>query len=248
MNKKLLTLSVAVLTSAVLLAGNQTIKSLNKEDAKSESTTVNEISNSIPATVDSSTVLPSESKAEAKSVTVENQSPAPSEKQPEEKIISASETEAIALGKAGFSASEVYDKEVDLDYKKGAWVYEVSFEKDYIDYEYIIDAVSGEVLYSKSEPEYDYNKSVPATEESKQPSAAEKSEVSESRISAKEAEAIALKKAGFSASEVYDKDVELDYERGSWVYEVSFEKDRTDYEYIIDAVSGEILHSEADID
>ena len=248
MNKKLLTLSVAVLAAAVLLAGNQTIKSLNKEDAKSESTTVNEISNSIPATVDSSTVLPSESKAEAKSVTVENQSPAPSEKQPEEKIISASETEAIALGKAGFSASEVYDKEVDLDYKKGAWVYEVSFEKDYIDYEYIIDAVSGEVLYSKSEPEYDYNKSVPATEESKQPSAAEKSEVSESRISAKEAEAIALKKAGFSASEVYDKDVELDYERGSWVYEVSFEKDRTDYEYIIDAVSGEILHSEADID
>ena len=248
MNKKLLTLSVAVLAAAVLLAGNQTIKSLNKEDAKSESTTVNEISNSTPATVDSSMAPPSELKTEVQSVsTVENQSPAPSEKQSEEKKISAAEAEAIALEKSGFSASEVYDKEVDLDYEKGAWVYEVSFEKNYIDYEYIIDAVSGEVLYSKAEPENDY-KSVPATKESEQPSADEKSEAVESRISAKEAEAIALKKAGFSASEVYDREVELDYERGSCVYDVSFEKDRTDYEYIIDAVSGEILHSEADID
>ena len=64
----------------------------------------------------------------------------------------------------------------------------------------------------------------------------------------KDAEAIALNKAGFAASEVYDKETELDFEKGAWVYEVSFEKDRIDYEYVIDAVSGEILYSEAEAD
>lgn len=65
-------------------------------------------------------------------------------------------------------------------------------------------------------------------------------------ITPQEAKNIALTAAGFDSADVWDKEVEPDYENGRWFYEVSFEKNGTDYEYIIDAKSGEILHSEVD--
>ncbi len=70
----------------------------------------------------------------------------------------------------------------------------------------------------------------------------------ESRISSEKARKIALKNAGFSANDVFDLDIELDFERGSWIYEISFENSNKDYEYVIDAVNGKILHSHAERD
>lgn len=69
---------------------------------------------------------------------------------------------------------------------------------------------------------------------------------SQATITADEAKAIALDHAGFSEGEVYDFESELDHERGTLVYEISFENKNVDYEYIIDATTGEILHSEVD--
>ena len=65
-------------------------------------------------------------------------------------------------------------------------------------------------------------------------------------ITPQEAKNIVLSAAGFDSADVWDKEVEPEYENGKWFYEVSFEKNGTDYEYIIDAKSGEILHSEVD--
>lgn len=65
-------------------------------------------------------------------------------------------------------------------------------------------------------------------------------------ITAEQAKAIALKKAGFDSADVWDKEVEQENENGKRVFEVSFEKNGIDYEYIIDAQSGEILFSEVD--
>ena len=252
MNKKLLVLSIAVLAVTALFAGSQTIRSINNETTQSVSTTVNEADNITTVASDSSEVLQQESDKAVKPVAAaEEQSPSAAASQPERKKISAAEAEAVALEKAGFAASEVYDKEIELDYENGVLVYEVSFDKDRTDYDYVIDAASGEILHSKVDPEGEKavteaakKEEKPAAEENKQPTTS--AAKAESRISVEEAESIALKKAGFSASEVYDKEVELDYERGSWVYEVSFEKDRTDYDYVIDAASGEILRSKVD--
>jgi len=248
MNKKLvLSLSIAVLAVTALFAGNQTIKSINEETTQAMSSTVNEANNITTVASDPSTVLPSESNEAAKPVAeVKEKSPAPSNNEAHENRISAAEAEAIALKKAGFSASEVYDKEVELDNEKGVWVYEVSFDKDRTDYDYVIDAVSGEILHSKVEP--DNKNNTKPTDKAENSSAVSNPKNEAEKISAAEAEAIALKKAGFSASEVYDKEVELDNERGVWVYEVSFNKGRTDYDYVIDAVSGEILRADSDID
>lgn len=129
MNKKLLTLSITVVAVAALLAGNQTIRSINSETSKSMSS-ANDAHNITTVITDSSATHPKESKPSADNVnSIERQSPAPSEKQAVANKISATEAEHIALKKAGFSASEVYDKEVELDYENGVLVYEVSFEK-----------------------------------------------------------------------------------------------------------------------
>ena len=61
-----------------------------------------------------------------------------------------------------------------------------------------------------------------------------------------EAKKIALKLAGFTEADVWDKDIDADFENGKFVYEVSFEKNGTDYEYVINALNGEVLYSEVD--
>lgn len=48
--------------------------------------------------------------------------------------------------------------------------------------------------------------------------------------------------------EIFDEEVELDYERGKAVYEVSFESDKTEYEYEIDATNGDVLRFESEKD
>ena len=63
-------------------------------------------------------------------------------------------------------------------------------------------------------------------------------------ISREEALTIALDQAGVSKSDVDDIDIELERrQNGNPRYEVDFETASTEYEYDIDAVTGEILRS-----
>lgn len=59
---------------------------------------------------------------------------------------------------------------------------------------------------------------------------------------------IALTDAGLTKDEIRDLDVELDKEFGKAHYDIDFEKGTTDYDYEIDAQTGEILHREIDQD
>ena len=62
------------------------------------------------------------------------------------------------------------------------------------------------------------------------------------------AKQIALSNAGLSAKNVRDLEVELDYDYGKMIYEVSFETASTEYEYDIDAVTGKIINKEIEED
>ena len=70
----------------------------------------------------------------------------------------------------------------------------------------------------------------------------------ETVIGEEKAKEIALHKAGLSESDVRMERVEPEKERGVWVYDVEFQKDRTEYSAEIDAVTGEILSWETDYD
>ena len=56
----------------------------------------------------------------------------------------------------------------------------------------------------------------------------------------------ALADAGLTRDQVVDVDIELERERGSSWYEVDFEYGHAEYEYKINAYSGEILFSRID--
>ncbi len=57
---------------------------------------------------------------------------------------------------------------------------------------------------------------------------------------------IAMTDAGVTRAQITDVDVELERAAGSGWYEVDFESGRTDWEYRIDAYSGEILSAGTD--
>lgn len=73
-------------------------------------------------------------------------------------------------------------------------------------------------------------------------------------ISEQEALSIALQDADLQATDIYnidviyDVDVELDYKFGQMVYEVEFSYHQYEYEYYIDAESGEIIKSFLEMD
>ena len=68
------------------------------------------------------------------------------------------------------------------------------------------------------------------------------------KVSKDEAKQAAIKDAGFKESEVSGVRVELDREDGTAKYEVDFYKDGVEYNYDIDAQTGQILSKDADHD
>ena len=67
-------------------------------------------------------------------------------------------------------------------------------------------------------------------------------------MEAEEANALAFAHAGISENSVYDLEVEIDYEYGKMVYDVEFTSGNKEYEYFIDAVSGEVVEFEVEYD
>ena len=69
----------------------------------------------------------------------------------EKDYISQDKAIDIALKDANYSRADVFDLEVELDYKYGTNVYEISFYYDKYDYEYYINAENGNIVHSFKE-------------------------------------------------------------------------------------------------
>ena len=69
-------------------------------------------------------------------------------------------------------------------------------------------------------------------------------DVTSVKISAQEAENIALEKIGLTRDGLRFERTELDREKGKLVWEVEFEKENKEYSFEIDAVTGKILREE----
>lgn len=78
--------------------------------------------------------------------------------------------------------------------------------------------------------------------------ATEKSTQTDEKISEKRAKKIALEHAGFKESDVTRLHVELDYDDGVLRYEIDFHVGNVEYDYDIEAYSGDILSYDKDID
>ena len=141
---------------------------------------------------------------------------------------------------AGTTALDSVTAEVDSELDESPAHYEVELHAAWGEFEYLVDAYTGEVLSGQK----NLLATAPVGDATAKPSAPSGG----ADIGHAKAKSIALNHAGVSENEAYDMEIELDDEDGTLVYEVEFKSGGMEYSYEIDATSGAILKHEAEID
>jgi beta-lactamase regulating signal transducer with metallopeptidase domain/uncharacterized membrane protein YkoI len=164
--------------------------------------------------------------------------------------IGAAAAKTVALEHAGITESQATFLNAHLDKDDRIVVYDVEFYSGNTEYEYEIDAVSGEIIeYNRETKSRAPRSTANPPARTPKPSSAPVPSVSTSDyISKDEAKAFALTDAGLTEAEVTRLKVEFDRDDGKAVYEVDFRNGRMEYEYEINAVDGTIRESDAEYD
>ena len=131
---------------------------------------------------------------------------------------------------------KVYDAE--LDYERGKMCYEVEFVWNGVEYEYDLDAVTGEILKGKEEEAdgTDYD------------AGTFKNFADVAYADPLQVKADVLAHAGLTEQDIAEYDIEWDVRRNIFVYDIEFESGRTEYTYHVNAETGEILDSRTEAD
>lgn len=153
--------------------------------------------------------------------------------------IGENQARQAAFSHAGVSADTVTGYENHLDQEHGTMAYEIEFHCQGFEYDYEIDALTGDIRKHEKEPDDDY---IPPQTDDSQPSSGGNG----SYIGKARAKEIALAHAGVSADALTKYENSLDHDGGTTVYEIEFETVSCEYEYEIDAVSGSVLKYEWD--
>lgn len=143
--------------------------------------------------------------------------------------IGVEKAKSIALVHAGVAAKDVTFYKAELDQDDGYYEYEIEFYSKNKEYDYKIDPVSGAVL--KWDTDVEGHEFPPSTDNS-------------NYISVEKAKALAQAKAPDAAFVSF----ELDHDDGKAVYEGELKQGRTEYDFKIDAVTGNFLKWESDYD
>lgn len=162
--------------------------------------------------------------------------PAATEPVAEEKL-TAGAAEDIALGHAKLARDQVVLDRTEYDLEHGVPEYEIEFHADGWEYDYQIHANTGEILSSHKEQETP-----------DRPAAAEPASTESKKITAAEAEDLALNHAGLSRADVRFERTEYDRDDGVPQYEVQFRFNGWEYDYEVHAETGKIMSAEKDWD
>ena len=162
---------------------------------------------------------------------------------------------AVALEAAGVAEDDAVFSTAGLDKRNGMDYYAVDFTAGGQSYEYDIDAVTGVVIDSSSgggtaetpaAGDDDGTASAPAAA-SPSPSAGQTTEGQAAAVTEEQARETALSHAGLTADQVTFVRSELDRDDGRLMYDVEFyTSDYKEYDYEIDAATGEILSYDYD--
>ena len=156
--------------------------------------------------------------------------------------IAQSDAESIALADAGLTADALAGSYSRLEYDDGRAVYDIEFWTADTEYDYEIDAVSGEILSMDYDADNHATQSVTVSGSSTPAS----SPASGTAITEDAARQAALTHAGLTESDVQFVQCKLDRDDGRQVYDVEFYTATAEYDYEIDAVTGEILSYDYD--
>lgn len=161
--------------------------------------------------------------------------------------ITEEDAKRIALDHAKASEGDVSYMQVKLERDHGRDEYDVEFYVGNQEYDYEIDAATGEILSY----DYDAESYTPPAAPNQAGSGAvvgSQGQDGTSYITREQAKAAAFAHANVSETDVYKLKVELDQDHGRAEYEVEFEAGHTEYEYEVDAVTGEIISFDVDRD
>ena len=153
--------------------------------------------------------------------------------------ISLEKAKGIVLADAGLANGDITFTKAKLDYEDGIAVYDIEFYTAAYEYEYEVNASTGGIR-SK-------DKEILEDRENEHPEAAEHTGAAEnpgnavSEISVDQAKYIAASHAGFTVSDVDFSKVKLEKDDGMVIYEIEFYRNGIEYEYEINAITGEIL-------
>ena len=168
----------------------------------------------------------------------ENQAAASGDSKAQPQDDSLDEAKAAALKDAGLSESDVTFKKTELDHSHGTQVYDIEFYTSDIEYEYEIDASNGTVL----------EKNIEQFQIRTNPTDSTINNSSNDYIGVDRAKEIALNHAQMNESDVQFAKAKLENDDGGVEYEIEFYSGRTEYDYTIDAVSGNIIEYDVDYD
>lgn len=151
--------------------------------------------------------------------------------------ISLERAKEIALEHAGLDSDEVTFIKLNKEFDDGIQKYEIEFYSNGKEYDYEINAYNGQII------KYDYDMENNYTPNNNLIN--DQSNIgSTTNISLERAKEIALQNAGLESNQVSFKKVKLDIDDGIQKYEVEFYSNGKEYDYEIDANSGDIISYE----
>lgn len=165
-------------------------------------------------------------------------------------VVDEKGAQEIALADAGVTEDKAERLNIKTERENGESVYEVSFNVDRVEYEYLIRQADGTILEWELDGR-DLGDVV--AEQSLQPGLAESgesetelSEGTDTLIGIERAKEAALTDAGVGTSDVNINKLKYENDGRSEVYEIEFSVNRQEYEYTIDAYTGEVRKMERD--
>lgn len=162
--------------------------------------------------------------------------------------IGEEQAKQIALNHAGMAEADAGGLWVKFDYDDGRAVYEVDFHVNGIEYEYEIDATSGDVRSWDWDEDDDYRGQTGSSGSTTGQTSGSDTNNSGNYVGEARAKEIALNHAGVDEAEASRIQVSFDYDDGLAVYEVEFHVGQVEYDYEIDASTGNIRSWDQDMD
>lgn len=168
---------------------------------------------------------------ESERIEHENDKPIESPKE----FISEDEVLRIALEHAKLTRNDITDLRISLDDEDGKIEYEIEFISGYDEYDYDIDAVNGEIRNFDRDAEHCSAPEISTPE-------------ADEFVSENVAKNAAFAHAGIKPEDAREVEIELDEHRGKFIYELEFSCGRYEYEYDIDAFTGEVIRGNREYD
>lgn len=157
-------------------------------------------------------------------------------------LISLDEAKRIAFEHAGVDGSQAQFDDEELDSDAGVLKYELEFNVGRNEYEYDIEAFTGEILKYEQDIKDDAGRQT--SDDGRTSSPRQETE----QLTEEEALNIALDHVGLTRSQVNIEDLELDTDDGRLKWEINFKSNNREYEFDIDARTGEIFDFKEEVE